>query len=67
MKLILREVANRYKVPIHHVFQIYNRGFLPPPERVGHYRVVDEADLPAVEAALIKAGYARKQEPAMAG
>jgi hypothetical protein len=55
--LTMGQVAARYGVQQHHVRRIFQRGFLPEPQRVGAYRVVPVEDLPQVEEALRRAGY----------
>lgn len=57
--LPLGSVAKRLGVTQKQVRRLFERGILPEPPRVGAYRVVDEADLPIVEAALRRAGYLR--------
>jgi hypothetical protein len=39
---------------------------LPPASRIGLYRVFSQDELPAIEAALIAAGYLRKEAPLVA-
>jgi DNA-binding transcriptional MerR regulator len=53
----LGAVAARYGVAVWQVRRLFERGLLPPAERIGAYRIVAEADLPKVEAALREAGY----------
>jgi hypothetical protein len=55
--------ARRLGVPPWKVRRLFERKLLPEPARVGPYRVITEADLPAVRAALLAAGYMRG-EPA---
>jgi DNA-binding transcriptional MerR regulator len=50
-------VARLYDVPVWRVRRLYERGLLPPPERVGPYRVIPASDLPVVAEALRRAGY----------
>lgn len=57
-------VAKRFGLPTWQVRRIIERGFLPEPARVGPYRVFRVEELPAVRAALIKAGYLAKEVPA---
>jgi DNA-binding transcriptional MerR regulator len=59
------QLARRYGCQSWQVRRLFERGLLPPASRVGPYRVVSEADLPAVEFALQKAGYipARESSP----
>lgn len=53
----LGEVAQLLGVPSWKVARLFERWFLPEPQRVGQFRVIAEADLPQVEAALRRAGY----------
>jgi hypothetical protein len=55
-------LALRYGCETWQVRRLFERRLLPPAERVGSYRVVDEADLPKVEQALRDAGYLKVQE-----
>jgi DNA-binding transcriptional MerR regulator len=55
--LTLGTVAERFGVPTWKVRRLFERGILPPAARIGPYRVVDPADLPAIETALREAGY----------
>jgi DNA-binding transcriptional MerR regulator len=53
------------------VRRLYERGILPPAERIGCYRVIDADDIPKVRAALRQAGYlgpddARTAQPEVA-
>jgi hypothetical protein len=50
-------LAAHFGVEVWQVRRLFERGLLPEPGRVGAYRVVTEAELPAVEKALIAAGY----------
>jgi hypothetical protein len=45
------------------VRRLFERGLLPPAQRVGQYRYVAAADLAAVEEALARAGYTRPARP----
>ena len=57
-RLTIGEVAERFPpVKKWQVRRLFERGLLPPAERVGVYRVFGEADLPAIERALRAAGY----------
>lgn len=58
------DVARRYGIPLWNVIRLYQRGLLPPADRIGSYRVVKEEDLPAVEAALRKAKYLPQEREA---
>jgi DNA-binding transcriptional MerR regulator len=53
----LGAVAERYGLQVWRVRRLYERGLLPPAERVGTNRVLRESDLPKVEQALRSAGY----------
>jgi len=55
--LTIGAVADQFDVPAWQVRRLYERGLLPPADRLGPYRVIDHADLPKIEAALRKAGY----------
>jgi len=57
----LGDVADRLGCQTWQVRRLFETGRLPPAKRIGLYRVVPASDLPAVEQALIKAGYL--QEP----
>jgi hypothetical protein len=57
------EAAARLGVAPWRVVRLYLRGLLPEPERVGRVRVVTEAHLPAIRAALVRAGYLDEQLP----
>jgi hypothetical protein len=59
-KLSIGQAAARFDVPLWKVRRLFERGLLPEPERIGVYRLLDEADLPAVEAALLRAGYLKE-------
>lgn len=60
--LTIGTVAARFGVPPWQVRRLFERGLLPPAPRVGAYRVVAEAELPRVEAALVAAGYLQRKE-----
>jgi hypothetical protein len=62
-RLFLGEVALRLGAATWQVQRLYERGLLPPPERVGRYRVVSEDQLPTVAAALRAAGYLPDETP----
>ena len=55
--LPLGAVARHFGVPVWKIRRLYERGVLPPAERVGSFRVVRAADFPTIEAALRRAGY----------
>jgi hypothetical protein len=58
----LGSVARRYQVEVWQVRRLYERGILPPAERIGQYRVIAHDDLPKVEQALREAGYLASAE-----
>jgi hypothetical protein len=55
--LTIGAVADRFGVDAWKVRRLFERGILPPADRVGACRVIDAADLPKVGAALRQAGY----------
>jgi hypothetical protein len=55
--LTIGTIARRLGCKAWHVRRLFERNLLPPAARVGPYRVVAEADLPAIEQALRDAGY----------
>jgi hypothetical protein len=55
--LTLGVVAKRFGVKLWQVRRCFERGLLPPAARCANYRVVEERQLPAVEAALRRGGY----------
>lgn len=55
--LTLGQIATRYGIQLWQVQRIYQRGLVPEADRIGRTRVVQPADLPSVEAALVKGGY----------
>ncbi len=57
------ELARRFGCEGWQVRRLYERGLLPPARRIGRYRYVAEADLPAVEGALARAGYIPANRP----
>ena len=61
-KYTMGDLALRNGCAAWQVRRLFERNLLPPAERVGAYRVVDEADLPKVEQALRDAGYIKDQE-----
>ena len=64
--LTIGAAANQLGVAAWKVRRLYERGILPPAERIGCYRVIDRSDLPKVGAALRQAGYlgpANAQQP----
>lgn len=56
-QLTLGEVAKRFGVQLWQVRRLYERGILPEPARIGHFRIVGEHELAAIESALRSAGY----------
>jgi hypothetical protein len=64
--LTLGDVARRYGCKVWQVRRLFERGLLAPAQRLGLYRVIAEADLPAVEEALRTADYLPRQEVAVA-
>jgi hypothetical protein len=50
-----------YEVRESMVRRVYERGLLPEPLRIGRYRVITEADAPAVEGAMRRCGYLRRE------
>jgi hypothetical protein len=62
---VARTLEARYpgqEVPLWRLRELFRRGLLPRPARVGQYRVVDESDLDKIEVAMVAAGYLRPQE-----
>lgn len=59
----LGDLARRYNLPLWAIRRVFERGLVPEPPRVGPFRVVAEADVPAVEAALRTAGYLSAESP----
>jgi DNA-binding transcriptional MerR regulator len=57
LPLTVGQVAHRLGVTAWQVRRCFQRGFLPEPRRMGPYRVIAEADLQWVQAALRAAGY----------
>jgi DNA-binding transcriptional MerR regulator len=55
--LTVGDVAARCGVTAWQIRRLFERGLLPPAARLGPYRIIAEADLPKVEAALREAGY----------
>ncbi len=57
-------LARRFGVSAWKVRRVFERGLLPEPGRAGCYRILPESDLPALEAALRRAGYLKdRPEP----
>lgn len=65
--LTLGAVGKRLGAKIWQIRRLYERGLLPPAERVGPYRVVAESDLPRIEKALKAARYLPSEEVAHVG
>lgn len=65
-KRTLGEVAEHFRLPTWKIRRLFERGILPPAERIGLYRVVAAKDLPKIEAALHKAGYLPARDLAVA-
>jgi DNA-binding transcriptional MerR regulator len=59
--ITIGETATRLGVQAWHVRRLFERGLLPPAQRVGAYRVVAVADLPKIETALRNAGYLSRE------
>ena len=53
----LGEIAREHGATVWQVRRLFERGILPPAERIGLYRVVRADDLPRVVDALRVAGY----------
>jgi len=62
--LTLGAVARHFGVEVWQVRRLFERGLLPPAERLGAYRVVPARDLAKVERALRQAGYLPAKEEA---
>ena len=56
-------LSRRFDVPQWQIDALFKRKLLPEPTRVGCYRVFAASDLPAIEAALIEAGYISSSTP----
>ncbi len=61
--LTLGDLARRFGVKDWQMRQLVDTGKLTPRGKVGVYRVFSEADVPAVQAALMKAGYLPEAVP----
>lgn len=59
-------VARHFGVEPWVIKRLYKSGRLPEPTRFGRYRMVPASDLPAVQAALVAAGYIAGKEAACA-
>jgi hypothetical protein len=59
--LTLGDVAHKVGVSVWQVRRLFERGTLPAAARVGQYRVVAEADVPAIKEALEAAGYLKSE------
>jgi hypothetical protein len=62
MYYTIGKVATHFGVQTWWIRRCIERKLLHEPKRVGAYRVWVESDLPAIEAALRKAGYLKDQE-----
>jgi DNA-binding transcriptional MerR regulator len=58
----LGEIAREFGATIWQVRRLFERGILPPAERIGLYRVVRADDVPRVVEELRNAGYIGKEE-----
>jgi hypothetical protein len=54
-------IARQHGLPGWKVRRLWERGQLPPAQRIGAYRVVPISELPRVEAALRAAGYLQQE------
>ncbi len=59
-------VARQFGVQGWQVRRLFERGLLPPAARAGGYRLIAGGELPAVEAALRRAGYLDDESEAVA-
>jgi DNA-binding transcriptional MerR regulator len=57
----LGEIAREYGATVWQVRRLFERGILPPAERIGMYRVVRAEDLRKVVEGLRNAGYIAKE------
>ena len=57
------QLARHFGVALWQIDYLWRRGLLEEADRAGILRVVPEADLPKVEAALRRAGYLPKESP----
>lgn len=55
--LTVGQIAKRFGVDMWQVQKLFERGLLPTPQKIGVYRVLPEAAMPAVEKALREWGY----------
>jgi hypothetical protein len=55
--MLLGEAADRLGVQSWRLARLFRQGHHPEPPRLGRYRVVRESELPALRAALLKAGW----------
>lgn len=58
------DLAVHFGRPEWQIRRLWERDFLPTPKRIGAYRVVHRRELPAVRAALVRAGYLPEGVPA---
>lgn len=66
MPITLGTVARRLGVDPWKVQRCIQRGFFTPSNRLGHYRVIEEAELPAFADAMRQAGYLDDKANALA-
>jgi DNA-binding transcriptional MerR regulator len=59
--LTTNEVGRRLGVEPWKIRRLYQRGLMPPTERIGIYRAIPVEDLPKIEAALRLAGYLKSE------
>ncbi len=64
--LTLGAVARHFDQPVWRIRRLFERNLIPAAARCGLYRVVAPDELPAIEAALVQAGYLRKEAPLVA-
>jgi DNA-binding transcriptional MerR regulator len=64
--ITLGTISRRTGLPVWKIRRVFERGLLPEPQRVGAYRVIDEADYHKVEAVLRSAGYLPAQKAEVA-
>ncbi len=57
--LTLGDAGDHFNVREWQLRRLYSRGILPEPARVGRFRVIAVADLPAIESALRVSDYLR--------
>ena len=62
VSLSIGDVAKRLGCEGWEVRRVFTRGLLPEPARVAGYRAIPEQYIPTIKAALVKAGYLRRDE-----